>query len=350
MKQIFTVVNNELHSFDLSPALINALNTVAVATYDMEKRPVYVYDSTGRAYYVPTLFDESRRRVSYGNGKTGYPSINTLAGCCTEKYSGALPLIIRMLFPQVKGTCPETCPGCYALPITRNFIPAITNILNTLETEKDPVRFYALVEKELYYGPLATIPPVVRVHDSGEYKDAADVAASFDFFARHKDTTEFYGYSKSELIAAAYKNGTMPDNFKTACSPWIDATTGRVLCAPVSDMYQFIYDDGTNPDYDALIHCPAVNVYGGRTGVQCKDCRRCVNAKPGTKTAVYAHGNGAADAAKNIALRGGKVRGVILTLAAVLEYREKAKAARKEKAAARKARKLALLEKKQAAN
>jgi hypothetical protein len=339
-KTIITNVNGTPVENALTPALIQALNNIAVQTYDMCSRPVYVYDNTGRAYYVPTLFDPARRRCSYDNGKTGYPSINTLAGCCKARYSGSLPAVIRALFPDIKGTCPETCPGCYALPITRNFIPAITTILNTIETEKNPARFYALVEKELYGGGvLAVAPECIRVHDTGEFQYAADLYACFDFISRHKET-DFYSYSKSKHVAAAYTAGEFPDNFHCACSPWIDSSTGNVYCAPVADMYQFIYDDGNNPDLDNVIHCPAVNVYGERTGVTCKQCGLCRRAKTGTKTAVYAHGNGAT-AAENIAARGGVVRGVVLTLEKVKEHREKSKAARREKIAEKKARKAA---------
>lgn len=295
MTNLFTVVNGKMVSNELTPALIASLNKIAAARYNMETTPVYVYDNTGRAYYVATLFDESRRRVSYGNGKTGYPSVNTLAGACTCSYSGSLPAVIRALFPDIKGTCPETCPGCYALPITRNFIPAITTILNTIETERSAARFYRLVEKELFENPGAPCPDTVRIHDSGEFLYQSDITAAFDFAARHPGTT-FYSYSKSLLVRAAYEAGTIPENIHFACSPWIKPD-GTVLCAPVGEMYQFIYDDGTDASLDTLPHCPAVNVYGERTGVQCKQCGLCKRAEKGKRVAVYAHGAGAPDAA-----------------------------------------------------
>ena len=312
MKKLYTTVNGQIMENELTPAIITALNKIAVARYNMYTTPVYVYDNSGRAYYVSVLWDPARRRVSYGNGKTGYPSINTLAGSCHARYAGSLPAVIRALFPDIKGTCPETCPGCYALPITRNFIPAINTILNTIETETDPARFYDLVEKELYNGPQATCPDTVRIHDSGEFKNPDDIRSCFEFVSRHKETI-FYSYSKSRWIATAYIAGTIPNNLHFACSPWI-TPDGVILCAPVGDMYQFIYDDGTRSALDSLIHCPAVNVYGDRTGVQCKQCGLCKAAK-----------------------RGGKVRGAVLTLAAVFEYREKSKAARKAARAAKKA-------------
>lgn len=59
--KLYTVVNGVMVENTLTPALIKALNAVAVATYDMETHPVYIYDNTGRAYYVPCLFDSSRR-------------------------------------------------------------------------------------------------------------------------------------------------------------------------------------------------------------------------------------------------------------------------------------------------
>lgn len=170
--KLYTIVNGAMVENDLTPALIKALNAVAVATYDMNNHPVYVYDNTGKAYYVSVLWDSNRRRCSYDNGKTAYPSVNTLAGSCTACYAGSLPAVIRALFPDIKGTCPVTCPGCYALPITRNFIPAITTILNTLETEQDPDRFYALVERELYSGELVlATAPVYAAFD----RDVADI-------------------------------------------------------------------------------------------------------------------------------------------------------------------------------
>ena len=40
---------------------------------------------------------------------------------------------------------------------------------------------------------------------------------------------------------------------------------------------------------EKVYHCPAVDKNGHETGVTCAKCKRCIVAKRGEKTAVYAH-------------------------------------------------------------
>lgn len=241
-------------------------------------------DKAGNEYIMHDVFSPERNRVSYGNGKTGFASINFLAGNRDETYNGYLPAPVREWVQEngVCGTCSGTCPGCYARKTTRYFRVSITDILNTIEIKLNPVRFYELVEAELDRDGW---PETIRLHDSGEFDSLAHFTATMDFVIRHPGT-RFYGYTKEAGLVNAYGYDRIKaiKNLAFSCSPWPG------YCEPIYDMAQFCYDDGSNPELAKLPHCPAVDRNGKRTGVQCKDCNHCPNAKPGDRWAVYAHG------------------------------------------------------------
>lgn len=244
-----------------------------------------IIDKSGKQHFIPDLWDPKRSRVSYGNEKTGIPSINLLAGDKNSEYDGSFPAVLKEAFDEmgakVCGTCSGNCPGCYAKKITRNIDPAIKYTLNTLEAMEDPERFIRLCEKELYSNPIITYK-VIRIHDSGDFFDDRYYKAVMDFKKRHPETI-FGAYTKEQKICENYGLENIPETFSLSCSPWKDH------CNPIGDLPQFIYDDGSDPEIAKLHHCPAVDKNGKRTGVQCKDCLHCYRAKRGDRWAVYAH-------------------------------------------------------------
>ena len=246
-------------------------------------------DNGNRSHKVPQPWDETRTRCSYSNGKTGIPSISFLAGDSGKEYSGSFPAVLKPLFKGVTGTCGADCPGCYAKAITRNIEPAIKYALNTIEMKQDPERFIALVEKELFTGNPLQSPRVVRLHDSGEIYSVEYWRAVLGMISRHPETI-FGTYTKAAdvVTACGISKEETPANLSISCSPWITAD-GETLCAPIADLPQFIYDDGTNPETASLPHCPAVDKNGHRTGVTCSKCLHCYTAKRGDRWAVYAH-------------------------------------------------------------
>lgn len=248
--------------------------------YKMNKN-AFVIDGKGNKHNIPALWDEKRSRVSFGNTKTGIPSINLLAGDMAAVYDGCFPAVLKDTFSGICGTCNSNCPGCYAKKITRNIDPMIKYALNTMEAKEDPERFISLVEKELYSNPLV-IYRVVRIHDSGDFFSDDYFSAIMDMVKRHPET--IYGaYTKAETIVNNYGLDNLPKNLSLSCSPW----DGH--CNEIGDLPQFIYDDHTKPELATLPHCPAVDKNGKRTGIQCKDCLHCYHAKRGQKWAVYAH-------------------------------------------------------------
>ena len=250
-----------------------------------------------RAPYA--LFDASRTRCGYNNSKVCAPTLSAMPGAhgSIKEYAAAamLDLYADIIRDNARActTCAHTCPGCYAMKLKA--YPAVFEkyLLNTLEINSDPARFYALVEKELFADPY-TAPRVVRIHEAGEFVNAADIAAFLEFAARHPETV-FFGYSKDADIQKMQAAGTLPGNVRFACSPWI-TKDGTVLCAPVADCYQYIYNDGSVFAYDTLVKCPCSNPDGtANKDATCVKCGRCVRCKDGEKTAVFPHGVALAD-------------------------------------------------------
>ena len=241
-------------------------------------------DGGNRSHKVPQPWDETRTRCSYSNGKTGIPSVSFLAGDSRAAYDGSFPAVIRPLFEGVTGTCNSNCPGCYAKAITRNIEPAIKYTLNTIEMKENPERFVSLVERELFTGNPLQSPRVVRLHDSGEIYSVEYWRAVLAMINRHPET-RFGTYTKAAdvVTACGVSRDDLPQNLVMSCSPW------EGHCAPIADLPQFIYDDGTKPELEKLPHCPAVNKDGHRTGVTCAECLHCYTAERGARWCVYAH-------------------------------------------------------------
>lgn len=244
------------------------------------------------------LWDASRTRCGYNNSKVCAPTLSTMPGTAAtiaeNASKTALALYADLIAANAEkcGTCKERCPGCYAMALKAYTDVFEKYILNTLELWEDPEKFYRMVETELYADPY-TAPRIVRMHEAGEFCGAADIAAFLEFAKRHPET-RFFGYSKDEKVQEMQKAGTLPENVKFACSPWI-TEDGTVLCAPIGNVYQYIYNDGTNRAHDKITKCPCSNPDGtANKNATCVKCGRCVRCQDGDKTAVYPHGVGLA--------------------------------------------------------
>lgn len=155
--------------------------------------------------------------------------------------------------------------------------------INNIEARENPARFVELVESELYDS--AMLPRFFRWHDSGDFVSVEYMRAVFDMARRHPET-HFYAYTKRyALLDAIGGVDAIPENFTVNVSPWAAMGVGGY-----ADLPQFIYDDGSDPEIAALPHCPAIDKDGKETGVHCINCRRCVTAARGQKTAIYPHG------------------------------------------------------------
>lgn len=219
--------------------------------------------------------------ISKANAKTGIPSFSLLAGDINKPYSGYVSGKMKSLAATISGTCAGTCPGCYALRMTRYNETFNMLYTNTASARENPRATVAAVEREIFKNPL-TAPRVFRIHDSGDFFSLEYFAAWCEMIARHPET-RFGAYTKAADIVTAYGLENIPANFTLSCSPW------EGYCAAIGDLPQFIYDDGTRPEYALLPHCPAVDKNGKRTGITCAQCGHCYRAKNGDKWAVYAH-------------------------------------------------------------
>lgn len=247
------------------------------------------------------LFDEKRTRCGYNNAKVGIgtPTISTMCGTPESIGENASKTMLAVYGEMITKyarqctTCHCDCPGCYAKKLKMYSDVFEKYLLNTIELFSNPDRFYELIEKELYSNPFS-YPLIVRMHESGEFAGKKDIAAFLKFAARHPETI-FFGYSKDKNIQELQLEKALPENVRFACSPWILAD-GTVLCAPVGDVYQFIFNDGSNPAFDKLVKCYCSNPDGSvNKGATCTRCGRCVRCKDGEKTAVFPHGVGLAN-------------------------------------------------------
>ena len=239
--------------------------------------------------------------ISRDNSKTGIDSFNLLAGDASAIYNGATPKTAAALEKysaaginpgEACGTCEGNCPGCYAKRMTRYTDVFIHYAENTAAIKKDPAAVVAALETAIFAD--GNNPELFRIHDSGDFvidknPDGTPGEKSYIYFselcamiARHP-LTRFGAYTKAREVVLRYGIENLPENFSLQCSPW------EGHCAPIGDLPQFIYDDGSNPELKNLPHCPAVDKDGRRTGVRCCECRYCYNAKRGARRAVYAH-------------------------------------------------------------
>ena len=197
---------------------------------------MYKYaDKGGKVHVIADLWNVERSRVSYGNGKTGIPSVNLLGGDRETVYGGYIPEPLKEYVKRnnICGSCSGTCPGCYAMKMTR--YPEVIDqmVVNTIEARLNPVRFWELVERELESLP-GGFPEVVRIHGSGDFISYDYFVAAMDFVKRHP-ATRFGAYTKEAETVYRYGVEAVKaiENLSLQCSPW----PGH--CEAIGDLPQF---------------------------------------------------------------------------------------------------------------
>ena len=230
------------------------------------------------AKYNLFLNGENHLHISCGNNKLGkgihnislLPSDTPL---CNKKGDQLV---------NISGTCGGCCSecknNCYAVKTAlyhhNSCIPAWGD--NTLLARHNLEQF----KRELLTYLDKNIVGAFRWHVSGEIPSRDYLEMMLDV-SRETPTTQFYVYTKRyEWIEEVADR--IPDNLHVTVSVWHSNYNNP--CG----FHEFIYDDGTE-DLENVYHCPAVDKNGRETGVTCAKCKRCIHAKKGEKTAVYAH-------------------------------------------------------------
>lgn len=234
-----------------------------------------------KAKYECYLTPETHVHIQNGNLKVGKGiyTINLLAGDePLRKKDGTL-------LCNIPGTCSGCCENCkhdcYAIntQVFRNKnIPswAGNTILATQETDV----FFWEIQQFINRSMVAAI----RFHAFGEIPSYTYLLW-MALLAKANPEVQFYTYTKRYEWVEQYISdvGMFPENLVVNISIWHKNYENP--CG----LPEFVYDDGTEEDVAKLPHCPAVDSKGRTTGVTCARCKRCLYAKPGTKTAVYAH-------------------------------------------------------------
>ena len=189
---------------------------------------------------------------------------------------------------NVVGTCGGCCDGCenfcYAVKDTRRFhntvIPSVGK--NTVIMRHNMEDGF----KQLRENLIKKKAKVLRYHSSGEI-ETYDYLLHMVKLAVELPSVQFYFYTKRFGFVEQYLNecGDLPKNLVCNISEWKGNTEGYNL----RGLNRFVYDDGTDPSMKKLVHCPAVDKNGGKTGVTCDKCKRCFSGNKGIITAVYDH-------------------------------------------------------------
>ncbi len=234
----------------------------------------------GVKYYL-TIDNETTVKIQNGNSKLGKGiyTVNLLPG--------DTPLTLKdgTQLTNVSGSCFGCCndckSNCYAVNDAKRYHNTIIKSQgeNTLLARHDKKRFFENIQRFLDYNMVAA----VRIHSSGEY-------LNYDYFlqwieiAKNNPSVIFYSYTKRYNFIEKYldSGATFPDNFVVNVSIWNNNYDNKY------NLQEFIYDDGSQ-QLENVVHCPASDKNGNKTGVTCASCRLCLESKPGRKVAVYAH-------------------------------------------------------------
>lgn len=189
---------------------------------------------------------------------------------------------------NVTGTCAGCCDGCenycYAVKDARRFhntvIPSVGK--NTEIMRHDMDKGFKQVKEKL----IENKAKVLRWHSSGEIMNYNYLLHMVKLAVELPDV-QFYFYTKRFGLIEKYLNecGDLPENLVCNISEWKGNTEGYNL----EGLNRFVYDDGTDPEMEKLVHCPAVDKKGHKTGVTCGQCKRCFSGNKGIVTAVYDH-------------------------------------------------------------
>lgn len=189
---------------------------------------------------------------------------------------------------NVDGTCHGCCDGCknfcYAISDARRYhntcVPSLAK--NTLMVRNNIDGVFEQLREQL----VKKKAKVLRYHSSGE-------VISYDYLlrmvklARELPNVKFYFYTKRFAFVEKYleKFGKLPNNLVCNISEWKGNTDGYNL----KGLNRFVYDDGSDTTLRNVVHCPAVDKNGRKTGVTCDVCGRCFRGNDGHITAVYDH-------------------------------------------------------------
>ena len=225
---------------------------------------------------------DTHLHISNGNTKVGRGiyCVNTLAGDepLTKKDGTQLT--------NIAGTCGGCCSvcilNCYARKAQIRY-SSIENLKtwndNTILAKEDPKKMF----EELADFLDREMVSAVRYHAMGEIPSVEYLNYMFDIAEKYPNV-QFYTYTKRfKWLEEVTSKRKQPDNLSINVSIWHKNYSNPF------NFPEFIYDDGTDEEVAKLPHCPAVNKDGHETGITCAKCRRCVYAKHGQKTAVYAH-------------------------------------------------------------
>ena len=189
---------------------------------------------------------------------------------------------------NVVGTCGGCCDGCekycYAVKDTRRYhntvIPSVGK--NTVIMRHDMDRGFKQIKEELIKNNVK----VLRWQSSGEIMNY-NYLLHMVKLAVELPNVQFYFYTKRFGFMEQYLNdyGELPKNLVCNISEWKGNTNGYQLVG----LNKFVYDDHTDPTMEKLVHCPAVDKNGRKTGVTCGECKRCFSGNKGIVTAVYDH-------------------------------------------------------------
>lgn len=236
------------------------------------------------AFYKITISEDSVVSVATKNNKLGAGIYNfsTLPGY------DFLRTNTKGQLTDIHGTCKGVCSdcangGCYAVRDAKLHhnacIPAWGK--NTLLMRENPVKAFSQIKQILIKNHAHTL----RFNVSGELEEYSWLLCLVQL-AKELPDVQVYFYTKQFSFVKKFleENGKFPDNLACNLSRWRD----NLKNFDTRGCNVFAYDDGTDPELKSWVHCPAVNKNGRETGIQCKDCRRCM-ANKGVKTAVYAH-------------------------------------------------------------
>ena len=203
---------------------------------------------------------------------------------------GAEPLTVstKGKLTDIHGTCVGCCDGCedycYAVKDAKRYhntcIPSLAK--NTLIMRNNLNGMFQQLKNAIVEKKVKTL----RYHSSGEI-ESYEYLVKMAELAEEMPQVKFYFYTKRFNILENYLkyNGKLPDNLVANVSEWKGNTQGYKL----DGLNVFMYDDGTDPAIKSVVHCPAVDTKGHKTGVTCDQCGRCFNKNDGHVTAVYAH-------------------------------------------------------------